>query len=443
MTGSTLGALARSAMLVALLTTGMAISAPGSSPALAHELTELVPASGTGSCPSGVENCSQTWTHTNSWTHYTAQVPSNCEVEIIEECGITITSRSASSSCQNSSNCGHGPHSSTPQPTGPGTWTTWNGHHNSNYRWSGQRRVPVEHEHDSPNPPPQPSPTPQPQDPAPPQADPPTDPPVFDPGDIDWGNFNPCGSGGCLPPCMIDEIEGNCPGESPPTKVCTTTWSEDQRAMLLDRLRWESIVPYSPGSTGHHPEVPGGDLYLTAASSPGSPARHWTAIQPDTTLDVWDAPDDGCLWTANAVGVSLQELIPHVAADLTRLRSPGTVAAADEARQAADLWDRLSLQRRQWFQAAFPRNDPSIVWCSPAELPPWTVPISNVLSLSSDWEARFGDCRWSIPRRGFWEWKLQVRYTSEQGDDHTEVLASDLSWFREPTGYVGQQVTLW
>ncbi|WP_419928736.1 hypothetical protein [Candidatus Poriferisocius sp.] len=242
---------------------------------------------------------------------------------------------------------------------------------------------------------------------------------------------------------MTDEVPGSCPSETPPPKDCTTVWSNAQQASLRGKLRWESIVPYDPGFAGHHPEVPGGHLFLTAASSPNNTGRHWTALQSGTSLDVWDAPTNGCLWTANAVGVSLRELIPHVAADLTRLRSTGAVAAADEALQAAELWDRLSLQRRQWYQAAFPRNDPSIVWCSPAELPPWTVPTSGVLSLSSDWENRYKKCRWSIPRRGFWEWKLQVRYTSEQGDNHTEVLASDLSWFREPTGYVGQQVTLW
>ena len=152
---------------------------------------------------------------------------------------------------------------------------------------------------------------------------------------------------------------------------------------------------------------------------------------------------DGCLWTADAVGVSLRELLPYETADLNRLRSPGTVAAADEAPQAAALWDRLSSERRQWFRSAFPRNDPSIVWCSPADLPPWTAPTSGVLSLSSEWEDQFWKCRWSIPRRGFWTWELQVKYTSEQGDLYTNVVASDLSWFREPTGYVDQQVTLW
>lgn len=246
-----------------------------------------------------------------------------------------------------------------------------------------------------------------------------------------------------MPPCLIDGIANSCPWEAPSPKTCTTAWTTVQREMLLSRLRWESIVPYSPGFTGYHPEVPGGHLYLTAASSPNSPARHWTAIQPGTTLDVRDAPVDGCLWTAEAVGVSLREILPHQAADLTKLRSPGAVAAAGQARQAAALWDGLSSDRRQWFQAAFPRNDPSIVWCPPADLPSWTVPVSGVLSLTSDWEDRFGKCRWTIPRRGFWEWKLQIKYTSEQGNLYTAVVASDLSWFREPTGYVDQQVTLW
>ena len=445
MTAATNKAILRALLPLAVLAAGLALVASDAPPAHAHEQAELVAVSGTGRCPSDVQNCSETWTHVNSWTHYTAHVPSNCEVDIIEQCGIRVTSRSASSSCRNSTDCGHGPHSSTPQPTGPGTWTKWNGHRNTNYRWSGLRRQSVDHSHNTPTPSPTPSPlepNPTPS-PTPSPLEPNPTPPFFDPFDIDWSGFDPCANGGCQPPCMADGIAGSCPWETPPPKVCTTAWTKDQRDMLLARLRWESIVPYPPGSTGHHPEVPGGNLYLTAASSPTSPARHWTAMQPGTTLNVWDAPVDGCLWTANAVGVSLRELLPHEATDLTRLRSPGAVAAADEARQAAALWDRLSAERRQWFQAAFPRNEPSVVWCSPAALPPWTVPVSGVLSLSSDWEDRFGKCRWTIPRRGLWEWKLQVQYTSEQGDHHTEVLASDLSWFRQPTGYVDHQVTLW
>ena len=445
MTASTSTAMLRTLLAVGLFAAGLAVAASAAPSAQAHEQTVLVAASGTGRCPSGIQNCSESWTHVNSWTHYTARVPSNCSVEIIDQCGIQVTSRSASSSCRNSSNCGHGPHSSTPRPTGPGTWTTWNGHSNTNYRWSGQRRESVDHDHGSTSPSPTSSPTEPEPSPSPNPA--PTEPepsrPYFDPSSIDWSNFNPCANGGCVPPCLTDGIANNCPWESPPPKVCTTAWSKVQRDMLLNKLRWESIVPYSPGFTGHHPEVPGGHLFLTAASSSTSPARHWTAIEQGATLDVRDAPVDGCLWTANGVGVSLRELLPYEAADLTRLRVPGTVAAADEARQAAALWDGLSSERRQWFQAAFPRNDPSVSWCSPAELPPWTVPTSDVLSLSSDWEDRFEKCRWSIPRRGFWEWKLQVKYTSELGDLHTEVVASDLSWFREPTGYVDQQVTLW
>ena len=427
-------------VLVGLLGIGLALSSPDHQPVLAHEQTKLVPASGSGRCPSGVLGCAESWTHVNSWTHYTARVPPNCSVDIIDQCGITVTSRSATSSCPSTSNCGHGPHNSTPRPSGPGTWTTWNGHRNVNHRWSGQRQVPVDHDHagGGPNPAtPTPSATPAPTSHSTPQ-------PTPSPKPIDLTGFNPCANGGCLPSCMTDGIPGNCPWEIPESKDCTTAWGSTTRQRLLSHLRWESIVPYSSGFTGHHhPEVPGGQFFLTAASTSGSPARHWTAQQPGTTLNVNDAPVDGCLWTAHAVGVSLRELLPHEPSDLSRLRSPGNVAAADEARQAAALWGRLSSERQQWFQAAFPRSDPSIIWCPPAGLPPWTVPVDNVLSLSSDWEDRHGRCRWAIPRRGFWEWKILVEYTSEQGDNHTETLASDLSWFREPTGYMGQQVTLW
>ncbi|MDE0117744.1 MAG: hypothetical protein OXT07_14160 [bacterium] len=227
-------------------------------------------------------------------------------------------------------------------------------------------------------------------------------------------------------------------------KTCSWAWTDQTRMSLLERLRWESIVPYADGFTGHHhPEVPGGRLFLTAASRADHAARHWTALKSGTTLDVLDAPVNGCLWTATGVGVSLRELLPHEPADLAKLKSPGRVAAKDAAKRGAALWDLLGAQRKRWFRAAFSRNDPPVVWCRPGDLPPWTVPADGVLSLSPAWEAAHGRCRWSIPRRGFWEWRLQVRYTSEQGHQNTIVLADDLSWFREPAEYLGQQVTLW
>ena len=214
--------------------------------------------------------------------------------------------------------------------------------------------------------------------------------------------------------------------------------------MLLDRVRWESIVPYAAGFTDyHHREAPGGRLFLTAASTAETPARHWTALRSGASLDVIDAPVNGCLWTATEVGVSLRELLPYESADLAKLRSPGNVAARAAATEAAALWDRLSQQRKRWYEAAFPRISPPTVWCAPSGLPRWTDPTSGVLSLSTAWKDRHGNCRWSIPRQGFWEWQLLVRYTSEQGDRHTEVLDANLSWFREPTGYLGEQVTLW
>ncbi|MCY4433584.1 MAG: hypothetical protein OXE45_07915 [bacterium] len=305
----------------------------------------------------------------------------------------------------------------------------------------------MEHEHDeeeSPSLPPPPTPTTTPVAPPPPENSP---PPAFDPSQIDWSDFNPCSNGGCLPSCITDGIANNCPWETEPLpdpKVCTTAWGSATRQDLLSRLRWESIVPYGSGFTGvHHPEVPGGRLFLTAASTAANPALHWTAIRAGTTLDVVDDPDNGCQWTATSVGVSFRELLPYEPSDLAKLRSPGNSAAAVAAQQAATLWGRLTPERKLWFKAAFPRVGPPAVWCSPADLPPWTVPANGVLSLSLDWEGRYGNCRWSIPRRGFWEWKLQVNYTSEEGDQHTEILAADLSWFREPTGYLGEQVTLW
>ncbi len=435
--------------LAVLLIVGIALSVPDSRPALAHDKTTDVPASGAGRCPSGVRGCTETWTHVNYWTHYRARVPANCTVEIIDQCGITVIATAAKSRCRNTDNCAHGPHDSTPRPTGPGTWTRWNGHRNINYRWSGQRRVPVNHDHRQQSPPPAtPTSTPTSTPATPTPATPtPESTPSATPKPKPTPVSNPCANGGCLPPCMTDRIPGNCPWESDPNpepKVCTTAWSDATRQRLLSSLRWESIVPYERGFTGyHHPETPGGQIFLTAASAAGSPVRHWIAQRPGQSLDVVDAAASGCRWTAKAVGVLFRELLPYEPSDLAKLRSPGSSAAAGPAQQAAALWDRLDVQRKQWFQAAFPRTDPPVVWCSPADLPPWTIPADRVLSLTADWEDRYGRCRWAIPRRGFWEWQLQVKYTSGQGGRHTEVLASDLSWFREPTGYLGPQATLW
>ena len=243
-------------------------------------------------------------------------------------------------------------------------------------------------------------------------------------------------------PSPTPPLTPNPPAEEP--KACAPSWGQGEPKRTLSALRWESTVPYDDDFLAHyHPEVPGGEVFLTAASTPGSPARHWTALKPGSDLSLVDIGEDACLWTATAVGVSLRELLPYYPSDLGKLRAPGTSAAATAARQAAALWDRLSPERQQWYRTAFPRIDPATTWCAPDDLPFWTEPANNVLSLPPDWESRYEKCRWSIPRRGFWEWQLLVRYTSEEGDYHTAIAASDLSWFREPTGYLVEQVTLW
>ena len=237
------------------------------------------------------------------------------------------------------------------------------------------------------------------------------------------------------------------PTPTPPTeesKICAPSWGQTERESALSALRWESVVPYDHDfADHHHPEVPGGEVFLTAASTPDSPARHWTALKSRSGLDMVDSGKDACLWQAVDVGVSLRQLLPYYPADLNKLRSASGSAAREEARQAAELWDRLSLERQLWYVEAFPRIDPAAVWCSPGKLPLWTAPPQAAFFLPSNWDALYGACRWHIPRQGFWEWQILVEYESEEGNLHTTVLDSDLSWFREPTGYVGQQVTLW
>ena len=462
MTAPARAAATRAVLVACLVAAGLVLVAPASQPAVAHEQTELVAVSGTGRCPSDVQGCTETWTHINYWTHYTATASPDCTFAAVHLCTVDVTSTAATSTCPNSSNCGHGPHSSTPQPTGPGTWTQWNGHADINFRWSGQQVKSIDHPHgcppgqvtgpfgiclrvcpdgtyvladaDCPQEDPAPAPTP-PQNPPPslppstPQpSPPPTTPPIPTPP-------NPTPPTPPSPPITPQDPFFN-PGDG-----CTSTWGDTARTELLSRLRWESLVPYDDEfDDHHHPDVPGGRLFLTAASPAGNPVRHWTALQAGKTLDVTLGD---CQWSATAVGVSLRELLPYEPADLAKLRAPGAVEAAKSAQQAATLWDRLSAEKKQWYEDAFPRINPSTIWCSPDDLPPWTVPASGTTSLSDEWETAYGKCRWAIPRRGFWQWELQVKYTSDQGDHRTEVLARNLSLFRDPNGYLKDKVTLW
>ncbi|MXW42380.1 MAG: hypothetical protein F4138_04400 [Acidimicrobiia bacterium] len=416
-------------LLMVFLFVGFAAINPEVREVFAHEQHEWISVSGVGAtCPVDVSNCRVTWTHVNFWTHYERVIPSVCALTTIGNCQPVVITRNATSSCRNTSNCGHGPHSSTPRVTGPGTWTVWKGHTDVDHKWSGRRHQKVAHQHLSPtepnNPPPTALPTPQPEP-----------------------SVNP------QPHCMTDGIPNNCPRQKKdddktnkpnPKVACSTSWSSATDNQLRSALRWESIVPYPSGfATPHHLEVPGGRWFLTAASSPLSAARHWVALKSGANLNVSESSASGCLWTATHVGVFLRELLAHDSADLAVLVSPGNTAAATQARQAASLWQNLSSQRKQWYTDAFTRNDPATVWCSSADLPTWTSPLNKVLSLSSTWSAKHDHCRWVIPRQGFWQWQLVIRYTSNQGDSYTHVVAEDLSWFREPDGYLTQQVTLW
>ncbi len=464
--------LATGLLLLAVLVGGLVAVNLSDQQALAHDQYVWVPMSGSGrNCPASLSNCRLTWTHVNRWTRYKARVPAGCTIATLGTCGITISSSSYTSSCSNTNNCGHGPHSSTPKSTGAGSWTVWSGHHNTNYRWSGNLRAKLPHTH-APSPTAAPQQTPQPTSQQTPQptsgptprpiptspgvsiSPPPPKPPVT-PGTINFPRVNPCAIGGCVPSCVNDNIPNNCPWEnpdkkpnpnnpSPPQKVCKTSWPSSQTQKLRQALRWESIVPYSNGyGSKHHSEVPGGQHFLTAASGPKEAAKHWVALKSGTNLNVVDALTNGCKWQATEVGVTLRELLPHWPADLRTLHAPGNVAAASHARQAAQLWQRLSQQRQQWYIRAFPRSDPATVWCSPGALPQWTEPASKALSLDSRWRATYDRCRWLIPRQGFWRWQLVIKYVSETGDLHTRVVAEDISWFREANGYLTKQVTLW
>ena len=464
--------LAIALLIVTIPVVGLAVVAPTAHEAIAHTKIKLVSVSGTGkSCPANVLNCSVSWTHINYWTHYTARIPAHCTIMLLDLCGIVITSRSSTSSCRSSNNCGHGPHSSTPKSLGPGSWTIWKGHRNINYRWRGTKGVKVFHLHlptatSTPKPQtkpvPQPTSTPTPTSPSVVLPPSPKPSPKPKPPKIDWKTFNPCANGRCVPSCLADTIPNNCPWEKrpknphvvnppntphtpkAPIKVCTTSWNSSKTQNLQQALRWESIVPYQSTLTSpHHPEVPGGRQFLTAASSPSKVARHWVALRSGANLNIVDASSNGCLWQATHVGVSLRELLPHQYPDLRKLQNPGNVAAAAYAQQAASLWLSLSPQHKQWYRNAFSRNDPATVWCKPNSLPNWTQPSLKTLSLDSRWTAKHDRCRWFIPRQGFWKWQLLIKYTSEKGDTYTHVVDEDLSWFREADGYLTQQVTLW
>jgi len=79
------------------------------------------------------------------------------------------------------------------------------------------------------------------------------------------------------------------------------------------------------------------------------------------------------------------------------------------------------------------------VWCDDDDLPVWRT----LGDRDPTEEARRQACRWEIPRRGIWEWKLKVDYLSDQGDRAVVDLGADVSWFRTAVDLISQRVAIW
>ena len=79
------------------------------------------------------------------------------------------------------------------------------------------------------------------------------------------------------------------------------------------------------------------------------------------------------------------------------------------------------------------------MWCDDNDLPVWR-PLGDREPTE---EARRATCRWEVPRKGIWKWKLKADYLSNQGDRAVVELDTDVSWFRTAVDLAEQRVVIW
>ena len=254
---------------------------------------------------------------------------------------------------------------------------------------------------------------------------------------------------GCVPTSIPPPPVHPDPDQDPDVPVCDSNWGAGRLAALSGRVRWESYL--GAGHSPPTPEIAGGVTFALAASDVQGGARHpawmWLALNGTRlnrgTLDVNDQRDGHeCYWEATGVRVEMRELIPARGGDaeMRALAARSGVGAAQALATALATWDRWTAgEQDDWAAAVAPARRVAPVWCDDDNLPVWR-PLGDREPTE---EARRAACRWEIPRKGIWEWKLNAAYTSDQGDTAVVQLDSDVSWFQTAIDLTEERVTIW
>ncbi|WP_420435200.1 hypothetical protein, partial [Candidatus Poriferisocius sp.] len=138
----------------------------------------------------------------------------------------------------------------------------------------------------------------------------------------------------------------------------------------------------------------------------------------------------------------MRELIPARGGDaeMRMLAARSGVGAAQALATALATWDRWTAgEQADWAAAFAPARRVAPAWCDGDDLPVWR-PLGGREPTE---EARRAACRWEVPRKGIWEWQLNVAYTSDQGDTAVVQLDSDVSWFQTAIDLTEERVTIW
>ena len=251
---------------------------------------------------------------------------------------------------------------------------------------------------------------------------------------------------GCVPTTIPPPVN---PDPDPDLPVCDSNWGAGELAALAARVRWESYL--GAGNTPPTPEIAGGSTFALVASDVQGgthrPAWMWLALSGTRlnrgTLDVSDQRvGHECYWEATGVGVEMRELIPSGGGDteMRALAARSSVGAAQALATALATWDRWTTgEQAEWAAAFSPARRVAPAWCNDDDLPVWRT----LGDREATEEARRTACRWEIPRKGIWEWKLKVAYTSDQGDTAVVQLGSDVSWFQTAIDLTEERTTIW
>ncbi|MCY4195105.1 MAG: hypothetical protein OXF04_12585, partial [bacterium] len=225
-----------------------------------------------------------------------------------------------------------------------------------------------------------------------------------------------------VPGCVPTTVPPPTVDPDPDDPVCDANWPASQLAVLGSRVRWESYL--GAGDRPPTPEIPGGSVFAIAASDIQDGTRYpaWTWLAMDGTrlnrgtLDVNDQRQGHeCHWEAVGVRVEMRELIPSGGGDteMRALASQGRFGAAQALATAISTWDSWTpVEKAAWAAAFAPARQVAAVWCDDYDLPVQR-PLGD---REPSEETRRTACRWEVPRKGIWEWRLRADYLSDQRD---------------------------